>query len=255
MPLSRSIINPDNLCLILDDLRKDFKCSICLDLIVIKPVYQCLNGHLMCNDCCPRVSTCPQCRVSLEHKSRCLIMELVMDCLEIKVCKYRDNGCRNSHSNAEHELHCKYQMIKCSQCQDPKVIMNEMEKHLERLHNLEIVNLKDLVKFRCFSNTLIKVDHYPEETFVLRSSIIDGLVHYWVEMISTKVDGFKYKLAIVSPNGDDRLCLVHPVSSIITKEGAPMMTLIVGHENLKNTFRRNDESPYIDCKLEIYKEG
>ena len=46
--------------------KKHFKdlleCPICFHTIDSVPIYQCRNGHVVCNDCHPKLENCPICR-------------------------------------------------------------------------------------------------------------------------------------------------------------------------------------------------
>ena len=41
---------------------EDLDCPVCFDTTHSIPVYQCTNGHFVCNDCIPKLKECPICR-------------------------------------------------------------------------------------------------------------------------------------------------------------------------------------------------
>ena len=44
-------------------LKKDLlECPVCFQTIDSVPIYQCLNGHVVCKDCHPKLENCPICR-------------------------------------------------------------------------------------------------------------------------------------------------------------------------------------------------
>ena len=44
-------------------LKKDLlECPVCFHTIDSVPIYQCLNGHVICKNCHPKLETCPICR-------------------------------------------------------------------------------------------------------------------------------------------------------------------------------------------------
>ena len=49
-----------------EEVKKYFQdflgCPVCLDTIQSVPIYQCLNGHVVCKNCHPKLKTCPICR-------------------------------------------------------------------------------------------------------------------------------------------------------------------------------------------------
>ena len=38
------------------------ECPVCFQTIDSVPIYQCLNGHVVCKDCHPKLENCPICR-------------------------------------------------------------------------------------------------------------------------------------------------------------------------------------------------
>ena len=55
-----------------EEVKKYFKdlleCPICFETIDSVPIYQCLNGHVVCKNCHPKMKTCPICRVDTIKK-------------------------------------------------------------------------------------------------------------------------------------------------------------------------------------------
>ena len=49
----------------IEDLMNMLECPVCLDTADRPPIYQCPEGHLLCENCNQRLSTCPQCGHSL----------------------------------------------------------------------------------------------------------------------------------------------------------------------------------------------
>ena len=43
-------------------LRDLLECPVCMETIKSVPVYQCANGHVICNDCIEKMNNCPICR-------------------------------------------------------------------------------------------------------------------------------------------------------------------------------------------------
>ncbi|CAL8071664.1 unnamed protein product [Orchesella dallaii] len=86
-------------------------CPICLDL-PINEVYQCRNGHTICDDCISSLTHCPQCRVRFEDsRIRNRALEAMLDIVEIE-CSYRDKGCDVKTTRNPlliHERECVYQ--------------------------------------------------------------------------------------------------------------------------------------------------
>ena len=45
-----------------DNIRDLLECPVCTETIKSLPVYQCANGHALCNDCIEKLNNCPICR-------------------------------------------------------------------------------------------------------------------------------------------------------------------------------------------------
>ena len=43
-------------------IRDLLECPVCMETIKSLPVYQCANGHALCNDCIEKLNNCPICR-------------------------------------------------------------------------------------------------------------------------------------------------------------------------------------------------
>ena len=98
---------PDNL-IKKDDLKDLLECPVCLRVPRSSPIFQvrhvsltplvitsrlqCARGHVVCGECRPNVSTCPQCRDPLGN-IRSLISEKMLEKLPC-VCKFTDQGCQ-----------------------------------------------------------------------------------------------------------------------------------------------------------------
>ena len=49
----------------INDLLNTLECPVCLDTCESAPIYQCPEGHLLCQRCNQRLVDCPQCGHSL----------------------------------------------------------------------------------------------------------------------------------------------------------------------------------------------
>jgi hypothetical protein len=66
-----------------EDLAILVECPVCLGVPILKPMYQCSNGHLVCFSCQKLISdSCPSCKVSLNGvKIRSLLADKIIDLL------------------------------------------------------------------------------------------------------------------------------------------------------------------------------
>lgn len=96
------------------DMRLDcLKCPICNEY-PRKEVYQCINGHSVCNVCIVKMPHCPICRAVYIKKVRNLAVEALLDTMTYN-CSYMDDddfevGCRQAkiprNRRTAHEIQC-----------------------------------------------------------------------------------------------------------------------------------------------------
>ena len=82
-------------CVSLETLKSNLECPVCFIVPKMGPIYQCRNGHLLCNECHPKMKRCPLCKVPLE-KLRNLLSEQIaaMICPEYQFSINRSEGKR-----------------------------------------------------------------------------------------------------------------------------------------------------------------
>ena len=107
--------------------KKDLECPVCLELPDSLPIYQCLQGHIICNSCQANLKNCPVCRVALEPPIRALMEEKILR-KKMKVCKYE--GCSKlvRGNIAEHEELCEFALVNCTVCQE-NVTLRDLDEH------------------------------------------------------------------------------------------------------------------------------
>jgi len=97
------------------DIKSLFECPICFDFAV-PPIYQCQNGHLVCQSCSSKITHCPTCRVPISGPSiRNLQLDRLANTFQFP-CKFNFNGCPwKSYwfQKREHEEHCDYISYSC----------------------------------------------------------------------------------------------------------------------------------------------
>jgi len=49
--------------------EKDLECPVCLET-AIAPIFSCPESHVICSTCRPKVSKCPECRVTYKGPPR-----------------------------------------------------------------------------------------------------------------------------------------------------------------------------------------
>ena len=101
----------------LEDLRKDLECPVCWDTPRRVPIFQCRNGHIICQDCQPKLQTpnCPQCRIPYGNETpiRALTAEKCIRQIPHK-CIYANQGCQQppmALTDLEtHERECEFRL-------------------------------------------------------------------------------------------------------------------------------------------------
>ncbi|KAH8367816.1 hypothetical protein KR084_003086, partial [Drosophila pseudotakahashii] len=94
-------------------LLAQLECPVCFGQMMTK-IEQCKNGHIICNSCRQKVTTCPVCREELTN-IRNFPMEKLASRL-IYPCLFLDLGCPDRipfADKARHELHCEYRPYPC----------------------------------------------------------------------------------------------------------------------------------------------
>ena len=66
-----------NSCISLKKLKSNLECPVCFVVPKVGPIYQCRNGHLLCNECHPKMKRCPLCNIPLEKLRNLLSEQLV----------------------------------------------------------------------------------------------------------------------------------------------------------------------------------
>uniref|UniRef100_A0A1B6M7B1 RING-type E3 ubiquitin transferase n=1 Tax=Graphocephala atropunctata TaxID=36148 RepID=A0A1B6M7B1_9HEMI len=115
------------------------ECPVCLDHAT-PPIYQCCKGHILCQNCHPRLTTCPICRSHLPG-DRNSAMEKVAEKL-MYPCKNTVTGCSmmlKLDDKQEHEEGCGFRHYACivSTCHwkgyKPELVVHLQSNHSDRL--------------------------------------------------------------------------------------------------------------------------
>lgn len=198
------------------DIKSLFECPICFDYAV-PPIYQCQNGHLVCQGCFTKITHCPTCRVPISDPS---IRNLQLDRLASTFqfpCKYNFNGCQwNSYwfKKRDHEDNCDYISYSCpcpgTACKWTGLLsqvmphLSEHHKSITTLSGEDIVflatdiNLKGAVDWvmiqSCFNHHFLLV--------LEKQELKNGQQQFFavVQLIGSQKDAekFKYKLELSS---------------------------------------------------------
>ena len=107
-----------------EDLRKDLECPVCLDFPDSTPIFQCIQGHIVCNSCHPKLKSCPVCRAKVDI--RALTVEKILPKILPK-CKHQN--CPVFKTNIkEHEAICTYALVDCTHCKT-QITIKDLDTH------------------------------------------------------------------------------------------------------------------------------
>lgn len=94
-------------------------CPVCDELPKTAPIFNCSRGHLLCNECQPRVDACPLCRcpnINQRNQFAERLLARALDGLVIP-CKNKEQGCTVkdlADKVAKHERICIFREVGCS---------------------------------------------------------------------------------------------------------------------------------------------
>ena len=113
------------------------ECPVCLNICRSKTIYQCENGHIVCEQCYPKltVKNCPKCRNEM-FKTRSLVSEKIFERLPTP-CQFA--GCSEEimlNELENHEKECSFILVECvdNYCK-AKVPINEFMVHCKDNHD------------------------------------------------------------------------------------------------------------------------
>jgi len=236
--------------------QRILECPVCIELPKT-PVYQCSNGHLVCNSCYSKISNCPICRVYLnQHKPlRNLTAEQFLDDLcnnnnkveqkpkvrrsSLRIpCKNALNGCElHWNTNGEaigHLKSCKYRLVFCPDLRCArKVPLACLFHHINDDHPAD-----DFTKLQRSSvnfSLVIKAQHYRDETFwkpaimhinhmrffreCLRTD--DGQWKFWVYMDGTMEEAADFVATVKLFNSKKAEVVVQHSCSVLSLDVSP----------------------------------
>lgn len=151
-------------------LLRKLKCPVCLEYFC-KPIYQCKNGHGICNQCKSKIQYCPVCKAGIQS-SRNLTLEEIAKWMNYP-CKYNRTGCSVALKFPEikhHEKFCDYGSIECpvsakEKCMQ-KITKANIMRHVLKNHRKHVLNTN---KINIPINTMYKVPNI-KETFLFQFS-------------------------------------------------------------------------------------
>ena len=193
--------------LALHEIQDALECIVCLDVPKTDPVYQCDNGHILCNSCHANVTDCPMCRVKL-GTSRNLAVERVLSKFP-RACEYDTHGCKVKMIKGALETHqnsCKYKPVRCLSAVCKELIpMVEMPNHMNDIHkvfkaNTYSIHYENMSKYMK-SNVQFNPAHFSFDekdffSFFWRTFEPENSWHIWLYMVGTPEESLKYSYQV-----------------------------------------------------------
>jgi hypothetical protein len=148
-------------------------CVVCNE-IILPPILQCAEGHLICSECKKHCNTCPQCRCRLTT-SRNFIFEKIIEDMKFK-CKYLNCNEKVEYKNLiEHHKTCKNKPYSCykKNCGFESGELKIFVQHLVDKHKTKYIKLKENEK-KLMLNYSENTDNSSDEEQDVRRQVVDN---------------------------------------------------------------------------------
>ena len=123
---------------VVDNLKSILECLVCFKTPKkTKTFGVCTNGHMICDECLPKVPACPMCRARF-LKQCPAILQKVLSALP-EMCPNAEHGCQESFLDENevnrHEDKCEFRIVECIEHEcDEGVPFESMLTHIEETH-------------------------------------------------------------------------------------------------------------------------
>eukprot|EP00389_Voromonas_pontica_P000764 GDKH01001137.1.p1 GENE.GDKH01001137.1~~GDKH01001137.1.p1 ORF type:complete len:304 (-),score=-4.50 GDKH01001137.1:287-1198(-) len=167
------------------------ECSVCCESM-IPPIFQCKEGHTLCNECKLKVKHCPICRCDTID-IRCRALERLAESLDEIQCRYACYGCRMTIKYAakkEHEAKCQFRPFQCLHlCQGCSFegSTQDLVSHLVSEHKYEL-NESSKINFTCHKDNVISYPGEECEQYIWQKQIYSCFDKHFVLRIHRKID-------------------------------------------------------------------
>ena len=103
------------------------------------PIYQCHEGHTICESCWREVQVCPTCRDQLgERPIRNRALEKAAAKLQVD-CPHEGCSERPKYENfPAHTAECEWRPLRCMDCEGFEGSVNELVRHMQNVHEVEV---------------------------------------------------------------------------------------------------------------------
>ncbi|CAL8137606.1 unnamed protein product [Orchesella dallaii] len=125
-----------------EDILSLLECPVCFDL-PLPPIRTCVQGHIICAECCSRLTKCPLCQQRIDI-GRNFFAEDFLNRSVIK-CRFKVDGCDAELVGEKMKAHaqiCEFRPLKCKRC-SARVAFSEFESHMFNQHGVGPWDLND----------------------------------------------------------------------------------------------------------------
>ena len=179
-------------CLEDDILQQQLKCSqikdildcnVCFSVPVTKHIYQCNNGHLLCEDCNKKLTSCPCCRDPLSNV-RSLVAEKLLDMIPTR-CKFKEYGCNVILPRTDLQTHskdCQYRTIICpnGDC-NQMVCLTQLAEHFKNCHMQISTQVLKPLEESYHSYIRLTIGTQPSSESSLHSCLLFNGVYFFLQ--------------------------------------------------------------------------
>ena len=131
---------------VVDNLKSILQCPVCYKTPKkTETLGVCTNGHIICEECLPKVSTCPLCRARFQKQCPTILQQVLSVLPEMfQTCQNIEHGCQETFSDENelncHEGKCEFRIVDCidHSC-DEEVTFGSMLTHIKETHDADLI--------------------------------------------------------------------------------------------------------------------
>lgn len=202
------------------------ECPVCLDTMK-PPIFQCQNGHSVCNNCKGELSSCPTCRGALIDTRNLIAEQLAYKV--IHPCNNSARGCYEKMSLEDlkkHEAVCSYRLYECLVAKEngctwtglrSDILNHTAEKHDKCIYRSDLCSFKykDLdfslqYKFSCIFSSCGEIFWFRSKRDPEKRKLYEVVQYIGPTENASK---YIYEHRLLSPSGDQRLTFTNVVRS------------------------------------------
>jgi len=259
-----------------NNLTKLIECPVCLQFPTLGKVFQCQNGHIVCQSCHKRLVICPICRDPLPG-FRCKIAEQILSKIPTP-CPFAEYGCpqifRNMSEKRKHIKICLFREIVCPVCSCPKQIsISKIGSHIARHYHSDDHTINFLEKGRVsltmafVEPDLMAVDWFirpshlrseEDEEFFFECIRVNKLWHFWIFFYGPSKNASNYSSSLImtrsiGPTETFRCPIIPRGDKSFQKVLNGNMTLTLTDYEMEPFWNRHEECLEFELQIESHR--